>query len=400
MTRTRLIFLTLILGGIGPLGALGVDTTLPALGIMGIAFNAEETISLSISAFFLGAAFSQLLIGPLADRFGRRPVLLLGLTLYALAAIASAFAPSLAVLVGIRFIHGLTSSTGQIIARAVARDLFDRDAVARLLSFTMVVSGSVPVLMPVIGGQLTQLIGWEAVFIFIAAYTIMMTLVCGIALPETLAEKDQNALRFMELLRAFLVIIRHRESRGYIICLVCSSAGFFAWIAGSSRVLIDIYGESITAYSLEFALVSAGGFMTALFVGFVVVRFGIDHLVGAGTVIASLAGVTMLTLLLTGLDNAVFLVASMATFRIGLGLLNPTATAGALSPFPHMAGRASSVLGFLQQGTGAIVVPAIGFYSAAGALPMIGTITVAGVAGLLSYMFLIRRGAAPAPPPF
>ena len=136
--------------------------------------------------------------------------------------------------------------------------------------------------------------------------------------------------------------------------------------------------------------------MTALFVGFVVVRFGIDHLVGAGTVIASLAGVTMLTLLLTGLDNAVFLVASMATFRIGLGLLNPTATAGALSPFPHMAG----VLGFLQQGTGAIVVPAIGFYSAAGALPMIGTITVAGVAGLLSYMFLIRRGAAPAPPPF
>lgn len=399
LTRTRLIFLTLILGGIGPLGALGVDTTLPSLGVMGVDLGAEETISLSISAFFLGAAISQLVIGPLADRFGRKPVLVIGLSLYAVAAIASAFAPSLAVLVIIRFAHGLTSSTGQIIARAIARDLFDRDAVARLLSFMMVVSGSVPIVMPVIGGQLTQLIGWEAVFIFIAAYTLLMTLVCGISLPETLEEKDYNALRFREILRAFLIIIRNRDSRGYIICLICSSAGFFAWIAGSSRVLIEGYDESITAFSFEFALVSAGGFATALFVGFVVVRFGIDRLVGAGGIFASIAGIVMVVLLITGLDSAVLLVASMLVFRVGTGLINPTATAGALSPFPHMAGRASSVLGFFQQGTGAIVVPAIGFYSAGGSGPMVGTIAVAGIGGLLSYLFIIRRGAAQAHPP-
>ena len=227
MTRSRLVILTVLLGGISPLGALGVDGVLPATAresmveIFGTDLDSgRAAVQGSVAAFFLGAAFSQLIVGPFADRFGRRPVLLVGLSLYAAAAAGAAFAPNVTVLVAIRFLHGLTSATGPIISRAVARDLYDREKAARLLSFVMVVSGVIPIFMPIIGGQLTQLFGWQSVFLFISAYMVVMILACYWQLEETADATDRRALNLTELPRTLWTIASHRQSLGYLACLI------------------------------------------------------------------------------------------------------------------------------------------------------------------------------------
>ena len=258
MTRSRLIILTVLLGGISPLGALGVDGVLPATAAMVEIFGTDlgsgrAAVQGSVAAFFLDAAFSQLIVGPFADRFGRRPVLLVGLSLYAAAAAGAAFAPNVTVLVAIRFLHGLTSATGPIISRAVARDLYDREKAARLLSFVMVVSGVIPIVMPIIGGQLTQLFGWQSVFLFISAYMVVMILACYWQLEETADATDRCALNLTELPRTLWTIASHRQSLGYLACLICSSAAFFSVISASEPVLRKHYGQTVNLYSLEIA---------------------------------------------------------------------------------------------------------------------------------------------------
>lgn len=395
MSRTRLIILTVLLGGISPLGALGVDTVLPAAAAMADIFGdsidaGRAVLQDSVAAFFLGAAFSQLIVGPLADRYGRRPVLLIGLTLYALAALAAAFAPNAAALIAVRFVHGLTSATGAIVSRAVARDLYDREFAARLISFVMVVSGIIPIFMPFIGGELVQAFGWQSVFLFMAAYTAVMTLACYWQLDETSGRADRHALDLAQLPRVLWSIARNRDSIGYIICLICVSAAFFSFIAGSESVLRKHYGQSVTAYGVQFGFVSAGSLVSVFFAGLLVVKFGIDRMVLMGTTVVALAGISMAVAWWLGFLHAAAIVIPMLVFRMGQAFITPAATAGALSPFPHMAGRAASLMGFLQHGSGAIIVKTVGIWSIASPAPMVLAIAIFGSGALAAYLFLIR----------
>ena len=174
--------------------AMGIDGTLPLMPSIAIYFQTDkEAVQLSLSMFMLGVALGQLIHGPISDRFGRKPAILGGLLLTSASTIGCALSNSVEMLIFFRFLHGITASSGWLIARAVIRDRHDRDGAARVLSLMLVFHGIAPLLSPVIGAHLCLAFGWQAMFWFLALYSFLVALVFSLAFTETIKHKIPNA---------------------------------------------------------------------------------------------------------------------------------------------------------------------------------------------------------------
>ena len=385
--------LTVLLGALIALPALGTDMFVPALPVLAQALSAPVAAAqLTLTTYFIGLAAGQLLWGPLSDRFGRKPVLLAGLTTMLLTSVAASIAESVAAVAAARLVQGLGMSSGAVVVRSIVRDLYAQEQAARLLSSVTVVFSIVPIAAPIAGAQLAAHGGWEAVLWGMAAAAAALLLATGGALRET-APWPRRSVHPAALARSFAGIVRDRRFVAPFLLVLCSHIGILAWVSNSAFTLVRGLGVTVTAYSFMFAFVMLGQISGAWFSSRMVMRLGIGRLLRSGAFLMLGGGGAAAALAWAGVGHWLAVVLPFGAFLFGTALIVPNATAAALSPFPGAAGTASSLIGAIGFTAGALVSTGLGAAFDGTARPMA---TVALAAGLAAFLFerKLLRGKA------
>jgi DHA1 family bicyclomycin/chloramphenicol resistance-like MFS transporter len=378
--------LTLLLGLLIALTPLGTDSwqpILPALaGDLGAPVAAAQ---LTVTAFFIGLAIGQFVWGPVSDRFGRKPVLAAGLGLACVAALACVPATSAAQVAAARFVLGLGMSTGPVIGRAVVRDLYSHEQAAGLLARMTIVFSVVPIAAPLLGGAMLLIGGWRGVLWLYIATSGALLAASMASLRET-APQPRASTHPLHIARAIGAIVREPRFFGPFGAQLCSQVGIFAFVANSAFTLVNGLGVSAAAYSLMFAAVMLGQIAGAWISSRSIARVGLARVLRTGTVIVAVAGSSAAVLAWAGVAHWLAVVLPFMAYMFGTALILPNATAAALSPFPHSAGTASSVMGASQFAVGALVSTLLGLLFDGTARPIASTAALAGIGA-----FLIER---------
>ncbi|NJP99648.1 multidrug effflux MFS transporter [Streptomyces zingiberis] len=389
------LLVTLILGGLTAVPPLSLDMYLPALPAVGDSLGSSATtVQLTLTACLLGLALGQLLVGPMSDRWGRRRPLLAGLVAYVVATALCVLAPDATTLVVLRLIQGLAGSAGIVIARAVARDLYEGNAMARFFSTLMLISGVAPIAAPVIGGQVLRITDWRGIFVVLTVVGTLLTLVVWRWLGETLPpEHRRPAGGLPETLRTMRGLLADRVFTGYLLASSFSFAALFAYVAASSFVIQEIYGASPQTFSLIFGLNSIGLIGVGQINGHLLVgRVSLDKALAAGLAVIT-AAATALLLLSAGVFGEVGLVPVAATLFVlmsAMGLAMPNTNAQALMRTRHAAGTASALLGTATFLAGAIASPLVGVAGEGTAVPMAVVQLVCALAAGAAFLLLCR----------
>ncbi len=364
---TRLLPVLIIISMIGP---LALNILMPSMPGLASALGASrQEVQLTLSLFLAAQAISQLFIGGLADRFGRKPVLLASLALYVLASIAASFATSIALLVIARVIQAVGSTAGLTLSRTIVRDLAPRDLAASMIGY--VTSGMViaPLIAPVLGGWLDDMFGWRSIFIVCALLGVLVLLMSIWQLPETRPQSVVGQTTRDMLIRSGDVV-RNRRFLGFAGGAAFTSAVFFAFLGAAPYLIVESMQMSKTAYGFWFICLS-GGYMIGNFCsGRYSERVGIDRMIRIGSLL-SIAGAGILLVLSWKpvLHPAAIFLPCLIT-SLANGFFLPNAIAGAVSVDPKAAGAASGVTGFMQMGLGAVVSHIAGQLTTTSALPM------------------------------
>ncbi|WKX70015.1 multidrug effflux MFS transporter [Streptomyces sp. XD-27] len=373
-TRRTAWLTTLVLGGLTALPPLSMDMYLPALPEVTDALHSPAaTIQLTLTACLAGMALGQLLVGPMSDKWGRRRPLLAGMVIYVLATAACAFATTAGLLVGFRIAQGLAGAAGIVIARAVVRDLYDGVAMARFFSTLMLISGTAPIIAPLIGGQVLRITDWRGVFVVLTVVGALLTVLAWRCLDETLPPGRRQSGGLGPTLRTMRGLLADRVFTGYMLAGGFAFAALFAYVSGSAFVVQEIYGASPQTFSLLFGLNSIGLVAVGQLNGKVLVgRVSPDKVIAVGLTAITLAAGVLLVL-----ASGVFGKASLAGMAAGLfalmsamGLIMANTNAQALQRAGHAAGSGSALLGTSSFLVGAVASPLVGIAGERTAVPM------------------------------
>ena len=394
--RPDSLALMLFLAGVVAVGPLSTDMHLPSLPDMTRLFGTEVSmVQLTLSVFVAGFAVAQLVYGPLSDRYGRRPLLLGGLGLFFAASLACAFATTIEALIALRFVQAVGACAGPVLGRAIVRDLHDREGAARMLSYLGAVMGFAQAAGPVIGGTLHAAFGWQANFFALAALGGGSWLLVRFLLRETLAHPDPHALDARRLGANYAAILSDRDFVGYGLTGAFAFAGLFAFISGSSFVLIDALGVASENFGYYFGAIVVSFMAGALASARLVARHGLDTLLARSVIVLPLSGLAMAGLAWGGVASVAAVVAPMALCMVAVGFVLPNALAAALAPYPRKAGRASTMFGCLQMGSGAFAGAAVGVHHDGTRVPMAATIAVMGLCAFAARALLVRGHQVP-----
>ncbi len=392
MLRTDSLSFLFLLAALTALGPLSTDMYLPSLPALTGEFATDVgRVQLTLSLFLVGFAVTQLIYGPVSDRFGRKGPILFGLGLYVVATLACTFAWSIEALIAGRFLQALGACAGVVLGRAVVRDLFTRERAARMLAYLGMAMSFAPMLAPTIGGYLQLAFGWQSVFVAQAAFGLTLLVLAWRKLPESNKTPDPHALAPGRMLRNYATLLSSRRYLGFALAVATGYAGLFSWISGSSFVLIDIYGVPLEQFGLYFAGICVGYIVGTLASARLGMRLGLERMMTIGTAVTATGGIAMLVLVLARADGPLTLLAPMMVFTMGLGLTLPQGQAGALSPFPQMAGSAAALMGSLQFAVASVVGAVVGHGYDGTALPRALSLALAGVAGVVAYHPSARR---------
>ncbi len=337
-------------------------------------------------------AAGQLLHGPLADRFGRRPPLFAGLVGFTLASLCCALAPDNTALTAARFLQAFAGCAGMVISRAVVRDLSDRMDPVRMMGRLMLVMGVAPILAPLLGGWVQAALGWRAIFFFLAAVGALALLLCALFLPETLPAGQRRAEGVAGALRSYGRLLRDRRFQAAALPGALAIMGMFAYIAGSPFVFIELHGVPAERYGLLFGGAAAGIIGASQLAGRLAALWGREALMTRA--LAALSVVALLLLVATMLGAGLSLIYAPIWLYVALmGLVLPMAGVLSIQPFPQMAGTASALMGTMQFALGALAGAGISALHNGTGFPMAGMIALAAVLALLVRLALRPREA-------
>jgi DHA1 family bicyclomycin/chloramphenicol resistance-like MFS transporter len=375
---------------------LSIDMYLPALPVIAVDLRGTAgDIQLTLSAFMIAFGAGQIFYGPAGDRFGRRPVILGGLVIYILASIGCAFAAEAGQLVLLRFLQGLAACGGVVLARTMVRDLAERDQAARAMSLMMACTSIAPMLAPLIGGQVLWFLGWRAIFWVLAMVGVIAFVAAWLRLPETLRPEYRQPLVLSSILKRFGELVRHRAFMGYAFTSTFQFAALMSFLSGSPFVFIEKYGIAPRAYGLIFGgmivFMTLGSLLNAKFVPV----FGAGRILRYAVIVPAVVGPTALVLgLIEARYGTIGLWPFLACFApqiATISLIGPNSMAVALQRYPHMAGTASSLMGVMQFGIGAIFGAIVGQSLNGTIAPMTTAMGIAGALCLISHRLLVRR---------
>jgi len=385
--------LALLLGTLTAFAPLSIDMYLPSLPAIARDLHASASaVQLTLAAFFAGLAVAQLAYGPLADRFGRKPPLVFGLVLYVLASVACALAPTVEILVAMRFVQAVGGAAGVVVARAVVRDLRSGAEAARLLSLLMLVMGAAPVLAPLLGSALSVFGSWRLTFWVLAVLGVVCLAVVPAALPETGRRRASRGAP-SALLAEIRALLGDRSFLAFALAGGFSQAGMFAYIAGSPFVLIELFDVPPRTYALLFGLNAAGLIAASQLNRRVLATHSSVAVLGRATMAAFVAGLALVALAFVQPSLAPSLVA-LFVFVATIGFVGPNTTALAMERHGARAGLASAVLGSLQFTIASAAATLVGAANDGTMRPMATVMAGCGAAGV-ACMLLGRKSLAP-----
>ncbi|MFF5078271.1 multidrug effflux MFS transporter [Actinoplanes sp. NPDC000266] len=381
-----------VLGALSAIGPLSMALYLPALPALTVELGAEPAhAELTVTACMLGLAAGQMIVGPLSDRYGRRPPLLIGMLLYAISSLACAFAPSLTLLIVLRFAQGAFGGAGIVIARAIVRDLCDTATAARVFSTLVMITSVAPVVAPLLGGQLLLVTSWKGVFVALCAIGVALLIAVVVALPESLPAGKRHGTGNPLAPRRLAAAFGDPRFRMYASVLTLGSVMLYCYVEMSSFVLQHDFGLSAQQYSFAFATM-AGGMVAAASAGSALVRRkGAGYSLTAGLVVAAAGSSALLAAAVADVPVLVFLAILLPTVS-SVSLIVPATTALSLADQDANIGTASGVVGLLQFGVGGMVAPVLSAFGSI-TVSMAAGMACSAIAGLLVAQVAARRPA-------
>ena len=339
------LVLSLLLG----LQPVTTDLYLPALPAMTQGFGAAMSqAQLTLTALLLAFGLSQLVWGPLSDRFGRRPVLLVGMLLYVVASVGSTFSASMDQLIVWRALQGVAMGAGVMCARAIVRDLYAPVDGARIMSKGLTGLGVIACASAPLGGLLAQSLGWRVALMALAVFGAGTLLVVALRFEETLAQKNPRALEPVTLLRTWWTILQNPTFWAFTLLATTSYGGLFTFLAASSFVFIQVLGLSQPAYGLAMFTMSLSYILGTFICRRLLPRFGVRKTVAFAGVCTLTAGTSMGLLALAGVQHVAAIMVPFYLFMLAHGVHQPCGQSGAVGPFPQAAGAASALSGFMM----------------------------------------------------
>lgn len=372
------------------IAAMNMGIFLPSLPTMAAYFDTRyEVIQLSVSLYLLVTGVLQLVIGPLADRFGRRPVTLWSMVIFVVASFGCLIAPNIEVFMACRMIQAAVA-TGIVLSRAVVRDMYPTNEAAAMIGYVTGSMALVPMLAPMLGGALEVGFGWTGSFWVLTICGILVLALTWFDMGET---NPGAGATFRDQLRDTPELFRSQRFWGYVLAAAFASGSFFAFLGGAPFVASRVYGLSAFWAGVGFGAPATGYMLGSFVSGRYAARMGINKMVYIGTVI-TLCGIGTGTLInLFGFGSAYVFFIACTTIGLGNGLVIPNASAGMLSVRPHLAGTASGVGSATMIGGGSLlsILAGVMLTQGGGALALLSMMFATSVLALASIRFVIRR---------
>lgn len=380
----KFLRMALVLGLLSAIGPFAIDMYLPALPAIGVALHADvHAVQLSLMAFFISFAISQIVYGPASDMFGRKPPLYVGIALFVVGSIGCALAPDIGWLIGFRFLQGLGGGAPIVVPRAIVRDLHTGAEATKLMALLMLVFSVSPILAPLIGSLVIDSAGWRAIFWVVSAIGAIGLVLTALSLEETRPPLQRRQSDVASTLRAFALLLRDARFMGLTAVGAFGMASFFVYLANSSFVLIGHYGLTPRQYSLAFAANAASFIGVSQFAGRLAARHGLPRVVSFAVTGFALAMSGLLAFNLAGIERLDVMVAMLMLGFGFLGLVVPATSVMALDDHGEIAGAASALMGTLQLVMGAVVIAVMSAFVDGTARPMVAGIAVAAIVALL-----------------
>ena len=370
--------------------ALSLNIFLPSLPSMAAHFGVDYAVmQLSVSLYLAMTAVLQVFIGPVADRYGRRPVMLAAVAVFVLATIGAILAPTFGLFLACRLLQAVVA-TGFALSRAVVRDMVGQDAAASMIGYVTMGMSIVPMVGPVIGGALDKAFGWQASFVILGVFGCALWGLIWADQGETVRTRPSS---FMEQARAWPALLKSQRFWGYVLAAGFASGAFFAYLGGAPYVASEVYGMDPAQLGLYFGAPAVGYLIGNGVSGRYAVRLGVNRMIVIGTIVAT-AGLGVLALLAAlHLSNKETFFGFMVFVGLGNGILLPSANAGMLSVRPQLAGSAAGLGGACIIGFGAALAALAGVVltHGSGAMPLILLMLLSSVASLPCVAWVIRR---------
>lgn len=380
-----------ILAALFAFGPIAVDTYLPAFPEIGRDLGASTTaVQMTLTSCLLGLALGQFIGGAMSDSLGRRAPLLTGVAGFAIISLACALAPSVWVLIVLRFVQGLGGGVGIGIAQAVVRDRYEGAAVAHVFSAMTAVTGLAPILAPLIGAFVLHVVSWRGIFALLAVAGAAILASTLVGLPESLPVERRHGGDLRTTARVFRRLTHDRSFVAPALAAGLPFGAMFAYVSGSPFVLQELYGLSPEQFGLVFGANALGIVSASLLGARLVMRVGPRALMMVGLVVGVAGGLSLLVVAITSAGLAPFLVALFLAIASG-GLVGPNGIALALSNQPDAAGSASALIGVFPYVIGATVAPLVGLAGAASAMPLAIIIAALEITALALFLVLTRR---------
>lgn len=375
----------LLMGALTAIGPFSIDLYLPAFPAIAAGLNVRQgDVERTMAAYLVGLSTAQIFYGPLADRYGRKPPLLVGLSLYIVASLGCALAVDIESLTAWRAVQALGGAAGIVIPRAVIRDHYETQEAARAMSLLLLIMGLAPILAPLVGGQLLLLTGWRGIFGLMLAAGVALMAAMLFIMKESLPPERVIRLHWRTIARNYGELLRHRGFMAHSLAGGLGQAGMFAYIVGSPRVFIELYGVDPQHYGLLFGLNAAGLIAGSQVSARLLRRMAPQTLQRRALVTLALASLAAVLLTLAGWMTLPLLMLCLIGYMSSQGFVNPNSAALALAEQGKRLGAASALLGTLQLSCGALAGLCVSLWQADTPLPLTGVLAACACLSWLS----------------
>jgi len=381
----KVIFVLGLLAAIGP---FSIDLYLPAFPEIAHRLQTDvASVMLSLSSFFVGISFGQLIYGPLIERYGRKKPLYVGLLLYAFSSVACLYALTVDQLIAYRFFQALGGCVGMVTSRAMVRDLFEISDIPKVFSNLMLVSSLSLIIAPTVGGYLTFYFGWQSVFVFLLILILIILLSVYFILPESKDPDPTYSLRPKAILGKFKIVLGNQQFIVYTATSAIAYSALYAYVSGAPYVFMVVYDLNEKIFGWIFGLIAAGLISASQFNNLLLRKYTSEQVIKTTLVIQSLLGISLFIVTILGVTNIYLFVSLVFLFLACQGFNFPNASAISMAPFSKNAGSASALMGFFQLMCGAILSAMVGIFEDGSALPLVSIMAICVVvATIILYL--------------